>query len=185
LEYIYARVSTSEQNHDPQIEQLLKHFPGGQIVTETASGGKTRPVLEQLAEDLQSSDTLVVAALDRLGRRTLDVLKLIEFLDAKGVAVVSLREGVDYRTPVGRLVSQILASVAELERSMIAERTRRGLVAARARGSKLGRPKSIPDEIRELVKRDLTARHYTNKEIAERYGVSPAWVSHLKNGRAN
>lgn len=142
--YIYSRVSTDGQTTDGQVLALQARFPDAQVVSEVASGAKQRPILRALLAQLVAGDTLVVAALDRLGRRTSEVLALIEDLERRRIVLVSVREGVDYSTPVGRLVTQILVSVAEMERAMISERTRAGLAAARARGAKPGRPPSIP-----------------------------------------
>lgn len=171
-EYIYARVSTDDQTTEGQALALRRRFPDAQVVSEVASGARSRPMLRALVAQLQPGDTLVVAALDRLGRRTSEVLQLIEDLERRGVVLVSIREGVDYSTPVGRLVTQILVSVAEMERSLIAERTRSGLAAARARGRVGGRP-AISDEQREEITR-LAAGGLTVREIARRVGVSPA-----------
>ena len=140
-DYIYTRISTTKQTHDPQTDELAQKFPDARIVKETSSGAKQRPILERLISSLGEGDRIIVAALDRLGRRTSDILAMLEYLDGKGVGLISLREGVDYSDPVGRLVLQILASVSEMERSLISERTRAGLVAARNAGVRLGAPK--------------------------------------------
>ena len=143
-EYAYVRISTDIQEHDSQILALKKKYPGAVVVSEVASGAKSRPILKALIEQLQEGDVLIVAALDRLGRRASEALLLIEDLDRRGVVLKSEREGVDYSTPVGRLVTQILVSVAEMERSMISDRTKAGLAAAKAKGRQIGRPKEIP-----------------------------------------
>src|SRR4051812_25001893 len=111
-QYIYSRVSTDGQTTDGQVLALTARYPEAQIVSEVASGAKHRPILRALVAQLQAGDTLVVAALDRLGRRTSEVLALIEDLDRRRIVLVSVREGVDYSTAAGRLVTQILVSVA-------------------------------------------------------------------------
>jgi putative DNA-invertase from lambdoid prophage Rac len=109
---IYSRVSTQSQTTDNQLNQLRSLYPTAEVVEETASGGKARPKLNELVETLKSGDVLVISALDRLGRRTVEILSLIEELDRRGVILKSLREGVDYGTISGRLVVQVLAGLA-------------------------------------------------------------------------
>jgi DNA invertase Pin-like site-specific DNA recombinase len=91
-EYLYCRVSTDGQSIDPQAQALRAKYPTAQIVSEIASGAKARPMLKALIEQLQSGDVLIVAALDRLGRRTTEILTLIEGLTDKGVILRSERE---------------------------------------------------------------------------------------------
>jgi putative DNA-invertase from lambdoid prophage Rac len=176
--YIYCRVSTDDQTTDGQALALSKRYPDAQVVSEVASGAKSRPMLKALVEQLKKGDTLIVAALDRLGRRTAEVLTMIEALEKRGVILVSAREGVDYSTTAGRLVTQILVSVAEMERAMISERTRAGLAAARARGRFAGRPPTISTEQRDEV-RKLRKQGLTIKEVALRVGISKASVARI------
>jgi DNA invertase Pin-like site-specific DNA recombinase len=145
-EYIYSRVSTDGQSTDPQVLLLKEKYPHAEVVTEVRSGIKSRPFLSTLLSQLKAGDILIVAALDRLGRKATDILTIIEDLERRRVILKSDREGVDYSTLTGRLVTQILASVAEMERNVISERTRAGLEVARKKGRLLGRPKRIPRE---------------------------------------
>ncbi len=138
--YIYTRVSTQGQKTDAQTHALRTKYPTAQIIKEVASGAKQRPKLEKLLARLTAGDTLVVTALDRLGRKTAEVLHLIEDLMTRGVTLISEREGLSYTTLTGKMILQIMAAVAELERGLIAERTTASLAAAKARGVKLGRP---------------------------------------------
>ena len=177
-EYIYIRVSTDGQKTDPQARQLTSLYPGASIVSEVASGAKKRPMLRALVDQLKEGDWLIVAALDRLGRRTSEILLLIEELESRGVILRSVREGVDYSTPAGRLVTQILLSVAELERNLISERTKAGLEAARKRGRLIGRPTIIPDELKNLA-RELVSKGMTHQQAAEQTGISRQYVSAL------
>src|SRR5690606_35567521 len=93
----------------------------------------------------RKGDTLVVAAIDRLGRNTIDVLETVAALQSKGVTVISMREGFDLSTPIGKAMLTMLAAVAELERSNIKARQMAGIERARAQGRKLGAPKVIDD----------------------------------------
>lgn len=177
-DYIYSRVSTEEQRTDAQLMRLTRTYPNARVVSEVASGAKKRPLLNALVKQLKRGDRLIVYSLDRLGRRTLDLLELIEGLEEKGVVVKSIREGVDYSTPVGKLVTQILASVAEMERNLISERTKTGLAAARAQGKFGGRPETIPRELKgraiSAVKGGLSIR-----KAARIYKISPGYLSVL------
>lgn len=170
--HTYLRVSTDKQSIDTQEHDLLRRFPGAILHRETASGIKSRPVLEALIPVLQAGDTLAVAALDRLGRRTSQILTLIEALEKRKINVVSLREGLDYATPSGRLTMQILVSVSELERSLISQRTSAAMQALKAKGVRLGRPAKFSGETLNLA-RTLKAAGRTHREISRATGISP------------
>jgi DNA invertase Pin-like site-specific DNA recombinase len=140
-------------------------------------------MLTKLIGQLVNGDRLIVAALDRLGRRTSEVLRLIEDLESLGIVLISEREGVDYSTPVGRLVTQILVSVAEMERAMIAERTRAGLKAAREKGRIGGRPSSYSkDQLNAAL--ELFSQGLTSREIAAKTGISYSYLNLLRKTRA-
>jgi len=176
--YIYTRVSTGFQDTQNQTQLLVQQFPDAEVVEEVASGGKARPKLTELISRLEKGDTLIVAALDRLGRKTVEILSLIEDLDRRGVILKSLREGVDYGSISGRLVVQILVSVAELEKSLISQRTKAALEAKRQQGVVGGRR---PKFSKEQVERALTLREsgVTLKHIAQQLGMSVARVQQL------
>jgi len=179
MEYIYTRVSTDMQTNGSQLISLSERFPGATVIEETCSGAKNRPILKELVSSLMKGDVLIVAALDRLGRSTLDVLGLIEALERRGVILKSMREGVDYSTPSGRLVTQILCSVAELERSIISERVKQGLVKAKANGKQLGgkregagrKAKTVSHEDLAKIKR-MSDKGLSTHHIAEVLGYS-------------
>jgi DNA invertase Pin-like site-specific DNA recombinase len=128
-------------------------------------------MLKALIEQLQEGDELIVFSLDRLGRRTAEVLTLLEDLDRRGVNFISQREGVDFRTPVGKLVLSILAAVAAMEREMLRERTKAGLAAAKAKGRVGGRPQMIPSE--DLDKAlAMVAAGASLRDAAKEFGIS-------------
>jgi len=147
---IYLRVSTSEQTHDPQRTELneLCERRGWKDVTEyadTISGTKfTRSGLDRMMADVRRGkiERVVVVKLDRLGRSLAHLAQLIGELDLHRVALIASSQSIDtsHDNPAGRLQMHVLMAVAEFERSLIRERTKAGLVAARARGSRLGRP---------------------------------------------
>jgi DNA invertase Pin-like site-specific DNA recombinase len=138
--YIYSRVSTNKQDNTNQTQPLLDLYPSAKIVEEVASGAKERPKLVQLIEFLDKGDTLVVYALDRLGRSTRDVLGKIERINARGIILVSLREKLDLSTMQGKFMMTIMLAFAELERTIISERIKTALGVKKANGVILGRP---------------------------------------------
>ncbi len=149
----YARVSTDEQGTDPQLDEL-RAAGCTSILEEHASGAdRGRPVLAGLLRDIRAGDTLVVVRLDRLARSVSHLLAVIEQLEAAGAHFRSLRDPIDTSTPQGMFSLQVLGAVAQLERALIAERTKSGLQAARARGRVGGNPglrARDPDAIRKL-----------------------------------
>lgn len=170
-QYIYARVSTSSQETDNQIINLRRLYPDAIFIEETASGVKARPELEKLVQQLQRGDELIVSSLDRLGRKTSEILTLIESLEKRGIILKSLREGLDYSTISGRLVTQILVSVSELERSLISQRTKAALAAKREKGIIGGRPRIHGDEkVHEA--RQLRSKGKTLAAISSQLGIS-------------
>ncbi len=136
----YARVSTDEQGTDPQLDEL-RAAGCATVREEHASGAdRNRPVLARLLRDISPGETLVVVRLDRLARSVSHLLAVIEQLEARGAHFRSLHDPIDTATPQGMFSLQVLGAVAQLERALIAERTKAGLNAARARGRIGGNP---------------------------------------------
>ncbi len=146
--YGYARVSTREQSLDAQLD-ALRTAGCARIFTDRASGTRAdRPALAQLRELLLPGDVLVVTKLDRLGRDSLHLTETVTDLARQGIGFSSLAEAIDTTSPAGKLIFGIFASLAVFERDRIAERTREGLAAARARGRVGGRPLVMtPDKL--------------------------------------
>ena len=166
----YARVSTEQQNLDRQLDMLQKYGVDF-IYNEKMTGTKrNRPELEKLLERLTEGDTVVVESLSRLGRSTKDLIWLMETFNAKGVNLVSLKESIDTTTSTGKLLFTLMSALAQFERDVLADRTREGLAAARARGRKGGRPQIDNDSIRKAVKLYNT-KQYSVREITELTGV--------------
>lgn len=134
----YARVSTTDQNLDLQIDSLSQEGCS-KIFSEKISSSKKRPEFDKCLEYLRSGDTLVVWKLDRLGRTTKKLLELVDELRDNNIHLQIITLGVDTATPAGRLFFTVMAGLAEMERELIRERTQAGLKAARARGKKGGR----------------------------------------------
>ncbi|WP_224996939.1 recombinase family protein [Cesiribacter sp. SM1] len=170
----YIRVSKEEQNYDLQID-ALKKAGCQQIFKEKISGAsKHRPEYEKLLSHLREGDVVVIWRIDRLGRTTLELIKLMVEFREKGVEFKSLTEGIDTTTPMGRIWFMLNAVFAENEREIIRERSRAGLAAARARGRLGGRPKGISKDA--AIKASFAALLYKQgksiKEIREKVGIA-------------
>lgn len=178
MQYIYVRVSTNKQDNENQALKLKEQYPHAALFEEIASGAKERPILTKLLSILAQGDVLIVGSLDRLGRKTSEVLRLIEDLERKGIILKSIREGVDYSTITGKLVTQILCSVSELERNLISERTKQALAAKRLKGIVGGRKPTIsPERVEQAMK--LRSEGHTFKAISKATGISEARIYQL------
>lgn len=130
----YARVSTDDQDLSMQIDALRRYgIQERQIVTEKVSGKSLKNrKLRELLTWLRPGDRIVVWKLDRLGRSVKDLIAIIEKIEASGADLVSLTEGVDTSTAMGRFFFHIMGAIAELERGMVSERTKAGIAARKA-----------------------------------------------------
>ena len=168
----YARISTQEQNLDLQ-RDALKQAGCNKIITDEASGSLAeRPGLTKLKDSLREGDTLVVWRLDRLGRSLKHLIEFIYDLETKKIGFKSIHESIDTTTSTGKLVFHIFGALAEFERSLIKERSKAGLAAARARGRLGGRPKSLNLSKRQLVAEMYKDRKRTVKEICQMVEIS-------------
>jgi len=167
----YARVSTEDQNPDLQLA-ALKQAGCKRVFTDKATGAHVkRPELAKCLKTLANDDTLVVWKLDRLGRSLRDLIGLLDDLKARGVAFRSLTEAIDTTTPTGRAMWQMVGILAELERSLIQERTKAGRAAAVARGVKMGRkPKLSPQQVAHARKLIGQGEHHDT--VAQSLNVS-------------
>ncbi|WP_314060977.1 recombinase family protein [uncultured Vagococcus sp.] len=166
----YARVSTTHQKLDSQLE-ALQEYGVDKIYQEYDSGrNKNRVVLEEVLGQLQPGDTLVIFKLDRLARGTQHLLKLLEDFEERHINFVSIQNHIDTTTPMGKLIFTIMGAFAEMEAALIRERVLAGLKTARTKGVKLGRP-SVTEQINEAIEL-YTGSELTTKEIVERSGVS-------------
>ncbi|MGL6028644.1 MAG: recombinase family protein [Legionella sp.] len=139
----YARISTTTQNLDLQIDALKKAGCEKIYQDQISGSAVNRPALDELIQDIRKDDVLVIWKLDRLGRSFKDLITLVNNLMEKGVGLKSLNDPIDTTTAQGRLIFNIFGSLAEFERELIRERTLAGLEAARARGKKGGRPSGL------------------------------------------
>ena len=126
-------------------------------------------------------DTLVVWRLDRLGRSLQHLIETMNVLDERAIGFKSLQEAIDTTTSGGRLIFHIFGALAEFERNLIRERTMAGLAAARARGRKGGRRKSLDRMKRELLFKTYDAKQHSVKEMCEMFGISkPTLYNYLR-----
>ena len=146
----YARTSTDDQTTALQMAALKKAGCTKIFEDKGISGTiKKRPALTRCLAALQSGDTLTVWKLDRLGRSLRDLIDHLDELRGRGVRLQSITEAIDTETPTGRAMWQFVGVLAELERSMITERTRAGVKEAKKRGVTFGRkPKLTPAQIK-------------------------------------
>ena len=176
----YARVSTHYQDLTQQREELAA-AGCTHIYAEKISAGRPffRPELERLLDSLRPHDVVIVTRLDRLARHTSDLLKIVERIRAAGAAMRSLAEPwADTTTPAGKMVMTVFAGIAEFERSVILERTRRGREAALRRGVPFGPKRRITSNQIETA-RGLIDKGLSTKQAAEAVGISRASVYRL------
>src|SRR5450755_919381 len=153
MKYGYARVSTEDQNPAMQISALQKTGCKTIFKDELSRATVTRPALLRCLKKLERGDTLIVWKLNRLGRSLRDLIHMLDDLKQRGVKFQSLTETIDTATPTGRAMWQMIGVLAELERSLISERTRAGVKAAQRRGVKFGRKvKLTPEQINHARK---------------------------------
>src|SRR3712207_6822307 len=168
----YARVSTADQTLDLQLD-ALKKAGCSKIFTDTASGAKSeRTGLHEALNYLREHDILVVWRLDRLGRSLKDLIEIISRLDTRKIGFKSLTENIDTTTSGGKLIFHIFGALAEFERNLIRERTTAGLIAARKRGIKGGRPKSLTEKKIEIARMLYADQSNSVEEICKTLGIS-------------
>jgi DNA invertase Pin-like site-specific DNA recombinase len=171
----YCRVSTQDQKLDLQLD-ALKKSGCKKIYQDKISGSKSnRPGLDNLINNLREGDTVVIYKLDRLGRSLIDLVKLVERFNELGVGLISITDNIDTTSAQGKLIFHIFCSLAEFERSLISERTKAGLTAAKARGRLGGRPKGLSKEAHQ--KAIICQTLYKDgkmgaNEIAKQLGIS-------------
>jgi DNA invertase Pin-like site-specific DNA recombinase len=176
---IYARVSTSNNGQSPemQLREIGEYCKrrgwavAGEYVDVGISGTKEkRPELDRLLTDAHRRrfDVVIVWKFDRFARSVSHLLRALETFNALGIAFVSLSESLDTSTPAGKMVFTVLGAVADLERSLIAERVKAGLRNARAKGKRLGRPRRVLDASRIAA---LRSAGHGWRAIAKELGV--------------
>jgi len=176
----YARVSTRDQHPEAQHDALIAAgCDPAHVCIDKASGKLARrPELDKALLVLREGDQLVITKLDRLGRSLANLIEIAADLQARGVNLVVLDQGIDTTTAVGRMFFQILGAIAEFEHALMSERTADGLAAARARGRTGGqKPKLGPRQVRLArsmyeEKGEDGKRKHTVQQIADEFGVT-------------
>ena len=167
----YARVSTDEQNLALQLD-ALKNAGCARVFSDKLGGATTdRPGLNDVLSHLRSGDALTVWKLDRLGRSVKGLVDLVNQLETRGVHFQSLTEGINTRTAAGRFFFHVMASLAQMERELVVERTRVGLAAARRFGRVGGRKRRMT-EGKVRAARKLLGDGTPPREVATSLGVS-------------
>ena len=167
----YARVSTHDQNLKLQHDALTK-AGCNKIFQDTISGSRSeRPGLTQTLDVLRENDTLVVWKLDRLGRSVKQLVDLVTRLHNQGIHFKSLTDSIDTSTPSGRFFFHVMASLAEMERELIVERTRAGQEAARQLGRIGGRKPKMTNS-KTASARKLLASGVPPRDVARNFNVS-------------
>ena len=188
----YARVSRHDQHPEAQ-HDALRVAGCDRVYVDTASGKLARrPELDKALVAARHGDQLVVTKLDRLGRSLEHLIDLSKQLQADGVHLVVLDQGIDTSTAVGRMFFQILGAIAEFEHALMSERTRDGLAAARARGRTGGQKPKLGYRQVALARQmydetgDDGKRRYTVAQIAAEFGVTrPTIYRHLEPAAPN
>ena len=143
MRFGYARVSSDDQQTRLQLDALAAAEVDEITQDQAFSGYGSRPGLAAILAKAQRGDTVVVWKLDRLGRRTSETVATVEDLAARGIEIESVTERLDTKTPGGRAMIGMLATMAQYERDLIIERTREGMKAARRAGKHIGRPPAL------------------------------------------
>jgi len=176
--FIYARVSTADQN---TANQILEIEAAGfavdkrRIVCESISGSVAateRPQFARLLDRLEPGDVLIVTKLDRLGRNAMDVRATVEQLAADAIRVHCLAlGGVDLTSAAGKMTMSVLNAVAEFERDLLVERTQAGIARARAEGKTLGRPPALT-KVQQAEAMQRLAKGESVAKVARDYGTT-------------
>jgi DNA invertase Pin-like site-specific DNA recombinase len=170
----YARVSTGDQDVAGQTLRLER--AGAICVFTDVRSGKSmdRPGLTELLAYARRGDTLAVVRLDRLGRSLAELLSSVNLLKERGIALVSLEEKIDTGSAAGELVFHVFGAIAHFERRLIAERTKDGIAAARAKGKRPGRQPVDPDKVVAALK--LVQAGLSPTEAGRQVGLGRATV---------
>ena len=137
--------------------------------------------VHQALQYARTGDTIVVWRLDRLSRSLKDLIEMVTLLESKGIGLKSLQEAIDTSSSSGKLIFHIFGALAEFERNLIRERTQAGLQAARARGRKGGRPKSLSKDKQALAVKLYDEKEHTVDQICEMMGISkPTLYKYIK-----
>ena len=179
--YGYARVSTADQNLDRQTDALKKYGIDKLFCEKMSGTKKNRPELDLMLQMVQPGDTIVIESLSRLGRSVKNLAELVDNFNKNNIHLISLKETIDTTSPTGKLLFTILSSLAQFERDCLAERTREGLSAARARGRLGGRPKSDEKALQKAIAL-YKSKAYSVTEVTDLTGISKSTLYRALKG---
>lgn len=183
---IYARVSTTDKGQDPglQLKDLRQYASarGWKVFSEYVDKGESgakdrRPQLDRLMEDARKRriDGILLWKLDRFGRSLKSLVTTLEELRGLGVQFVSYTENLDFSTPAGRAMANLIGVFAEFERDLIRERVKAGIQNARSKGKRLGRCSKINESLLRTIK-DMRHRKLSIRGISKELGVSKSLI---------
>ena len=177
--YGYARVSSHDQDLSAQEAELMG-AGAAKVFKEKVSGAKTeRAELAKVIRRLEPGDVLLVTRLDRLARSTRDLLNMLATINERGASFRSLRDAwADTTNAHGRLIITVLAGLAEFERELIRSRCGEGMVRAKERGVRFGRPPKLTPHQRQEARARLEAGE-SQTDIARSYAVDSSTISRL------
>ena len=168
----YARVSTKDQSLDSQLHNL-KEYGCTKIFNEKATGANSeRKALSEMLGFIREGDVLVLTKLDRLARSSIDLGKIAETLQGKGVDLVVLDQKIDTTTPAGKLMFTMIGAFAEFERDLIHERCQEGIARARVNGVRFGRPKKLSDSQLQRLKLEFDDGCIGKADLAKKFNIS-------------
>lgn len=175
----YVRVSTTDQNEDRQINALKQYDIEEWFEEKVSAKDMNRPKLQEMIRYARRGDTIYVHDFSRLARSTTDLLRIVDELQKKNVAIVSLKENFDTSTATGKLMLTMMAAIAEFERENLLERQREGIAIAKAAGKYKGRKKvEIPVNFKDYYDQYM-CRRISKTDIAKILNVSRPTVDRL------
>lgn len=172
MKFGYARVSKNDQSLEIQIQKLTA-AGCDEIFMEKVSGVKEeRKELNRLFEKLRAGDTVCVVRLDRLGRRMIKLIQIINDFKDRGIHFVSLENHIDTTTPLGMVLFSMCAAFSEMERELICERIKAGIESAYSKGRKGGRPKALTVDKQATLNSLKKSDGFSVKKICEIVGIT-------------
>lgn len=171
----YVRVSTVEQNEQRQIEELKKYDIDKWFIDKCSGKDTNRLQFREMTEFVREGDTVFVMDWSRLSRSTMDLLKIIDYMNKHGIQLVSIKENFDTNTSTGRLMLSLIAAINEFERQNLLERQREGIAIAKSKGKYTGRKPVKRDEqfVQQLICA-IKAKQITVTDAAKRLNVTRA-----------
>jgi len=183
MKFGYARVSSNHQNVEDQLNALKKEGCNEIFVDNVSGATAERPEFEKLLTKLKRSDVVVVLKLDRLCRSTKHLLELSEKFNDEEIDLVSIKDKINTTSSVGRFYFTVIRGLVDLERDIVGERTQTGLAAARARGKRGGRKKSLTSTQVDMVRMMHSNKEIDLKDICNEFSISRATLyRYLKSG---